>query len=181
VPVAKQQSTRVERASIGAQFLTRITRFAQSRVAIEMAVGRDSAFLGSSAITPKLESAHAARESSRAVGAARVVGRELTRAMVAFLGHRIVALVRGAAAGAAPRAPAGHLRPRAALAQERAIGSRANPLVFDSAFPPWAGARPTGRDDRNGDRSEDNGGSRRSSTQVQAGDLRLSEPNSVAS
>jgi hypothetical protein len=134
-----------------------------------MTIGRYGTPLRPSAITPKFESASLARESPSAVGAACVVCRQLTRAMVAFLGHRVVARIRSAVARAASRAPAGHLRPRAAFAQEPAIVGRANPLVFDSAFPPRAGTGPTSRDDRNGDRSEDNGDSRRSSTQGPAG------------
>jgi hypothetical protein len=74
-PVAKQHGSRVERARIGTQSLTRISNLAKGGIAIEMPIGSHGAPLGSPAIAPKLESAAPAHESSRAVGAAGEVRR----------------------------------------------------------------------------------------------------------
>lgn len=55
VPVAQEHRLLVERASICAQFLTRVTNLAESRIAIEMTIGCHGAAVGSPAVAPKLE------------------------------------------------------------------------------------------------------------------------------
>jgi hypothetical protein len=54
-PVAEEHRLLVERASVCAQFLTRVTNLAKSRIAIEMTIGSHGAPVGSPAVAPKLE------------------------------------------------------------------------------------------------------------------------------
>jgi hypothetical protein len=115
-PVAKQHGLRVERAGIGAYSLTRVANLAKSSIAIQMAVGSHGASLASPAIAPKLELAAFAHQGSRAVGAACKVRRQLSRAMIALLGDRIVTLVRRPVTRATVGASARHLGPSPALA-----------------------------------------------------------------
>ena len=115
-PVAKQHGLRVEGAGIGAYSLTRVANLAKSGIAIQMAVGSHGAALASTAIAPKLESTVPAHQSSRPIGAASKVRRELSRAMIAFLGDRIVTLVRRPVTRATVGASARHLGPSPTLA-----------------------------------------------------------------
>jgi hypothetical protein len=55
VPIAQEHRLLVEGAGVCAQFLTRVTNLAKSRIAIEMTIGCYGAPVGSPAVAPKVE------------------------------------------------------------------------------------------------------------------------------
>ncbi len=131
-PVAKEHPRPVDGAGIGPRVLARIVRFSEGRVAVEVTTGGDGASPGSTAVAPETEFPVAANERRMAIGGACVIEGRIGGTRISDRRDGVVAVIRRAAALAASRTAAPHVRPYARTTHRRAVGPRTEKLFGDA-------------------------------------------------